>query len=187
MENSAAISGIETDWEEGEGGRDKIYREILISYSVWRLSNSQVRQLRSERHLEDPKKQRLIDDLMVEFYEIINGLGAENRTCTGGQGSSSKNAEQTTAPAVENFSFNGTGIKRNMDDDEDIPGEDEDDHPSKRPKCLTKPIGDRLESKKFACPFHQHNPRKYGVNLRSNDADYRSCAGPGWKSVARIK
>lgn len=78
-------------------------------------------------------------------------------------------------------------MKHKFDDSEEIPGEEEGDHPPKRPKHPLKSYEDKLWGLKFACPFHQHDSRKYGVNLESSDADYRSCAGPGWRSVARIK
>lgn len=41
--NLAEISEFETNWEEDEGGRDRIYCKIRSSYPAWRLSNAQVR------------------------------------------------------------------------------------------------------------------------------------------------
>jgi hypothetical protein len=65
-------SEIETDWEEGEGGRDNIYREICSSYSAWQFSNAQVKKRKIERLVNEEQKPRLIDNLMEGFYAIFN-------------------------------------------------------------------------------------------------------------------
>jgi len=42
----------------------------------------------------------------------------------------------------------------------------------------------------LACPFYKLNPAKYSVQqpIRDkNDTNYRSCAGPGFKSIQRLK
>lgn len=44
----------------------------------------------------------------------------------------------------------------------------------------------------LACPFHKRDPVKYGVNGGSGSAKrskytYRPCAGPGFKSIQRLK
>ena len=44
-------------------------------------------------------------------------------------------------------------------------------------------------STNFACPFYKHDPAFY--NPQNADAEiarrYRSCAGPGWKSIRRLR
>jgi hypothetical protein len=147
----------------------------------------QVRQARLARLCRTPQKQRLIDDLMKGFYRIFNRVGAEYRNCAGGQTSSSQSTAQLGSALNGRSSSYTTNNKRKLADCEEIPEEDDENQPLKRPKLPNKLSHDSLPASKFACPFHQHNPQKYGVNLQSSDADYRCCAGPGWRSVARIK
>ncbi|KAK3304744.1 uncharacterized protein B0T15DRAFT_495185 [Chaetomium strumarium] len=52
----------------------------------------------------------------------------------------------------------------------------------------TEPPADR--SLLLACPFHKHSPIRYGVSGMSSPAKkpkYRACAGPGFKSIQRLK
>jgi hypothetical protein len=180
-------SEIETDWEEGESERDKIYHEICVSNLGKQLSNSNVKRRRAERLLGEAHKQKLIDHLMREFYIIIERMGTSYRTCTGSHGSSSQSSARVAESSTDQTSTKTTGMKRRIEGDDGIPGEDDDNRPPKHFQLSPNPCEERSLGTKFACPYHQHNPIKYGVNLQTNDIDYRSCAGPGWKSVARIK
>jgi hypothetical protein len=186
-ENPAEISEFETDWEENGDIRERIFREILSSYPAWQSSNAQIRQRRNRRLLDEPQKQKLIDDLMRGFYTIFNRVSEKHRTCVGGQASSSQCTAQLTSASNVGSSTQATNIKRKVVDFDEFPEGDDGDHPPKRYKSLHKRSDDRLPDLKFACPFHQHNPQKYSLSLYSSDADYRSCIGPGWRSVARIK
>jgi hypothetical protein len=186
-EIQADNSEFETDWEEDGDGRDKIYHEIRSSYKMGCYSNSCVKQRIIERLNNDPHKQKLIDDTMREFYANFSKLSTKYRSCAGNYGSPAEYTAQVAQASDHGSSVQATSIKHRPDGSEEIPEDDEGDHPPKRPKLLHKPSDHTQPSPKFACPYHQHNPRKYGVNLQSSDADYRSCAGPGWRSVARIK
>lgn len=189
-ETLGAASDIETDWEEGENGRDCLYNEICESNRGNRLKYSEVRKLRKRRLHKEPTNQRLIDSLMGEFYAIFKGLKAEFRTCVGGHGSS-QGPVQGKEPKKSRTSSNVAGSKRGINETRHDTGEEEDgeeDDPTpERPKPPSKSPDNTLPGLKFACPYHQHNPRKYGIGDLSGDANYRTCAGPGWQSVARIK
>jgi hypothetical protein len=174
---------VETDWEEGGTGRDSLYREICVSNLGMRLPNAQVKQHRIRRLLEQPQKQRLIDHLINAFYETLKSA-TPYRSCTGSHDAPSQGISQLALPSNDKSSTNGNRIKRKTDHEEDDNGEEDGDRPFKRP---TNTPNDKLSSLKYACPYHQHDPRRYGVSLESSDANFRSCAGPGWKSVARIK
>lgn len=147
----------------------------------------QVRQRRNGKLLEEPELQKLIDDLMREFYTIFSRVDTVHRSCAGSHGSSSQSLSQLALASKDGSSTQATSIRCQIGDSEENLEEDEGDHLPKRPKLLQKPSDDTVPGSKFACPFHQQNPRKYGVNLQSRDVVYRSCAGLGWKSVARIK
>jgi hypothetical protein len=40
--------------------------------------------------------------------------------------------------------------------------------------------------RRYACPFYKHDPIKYAVNSLTG-RKYRTCAGPGFESVSRVK
>jgi hypothetical protein len=67
-------------------------------------------------------------------------------------------------------------------DDED---KEQSDPRSKRQKITTSTVAMKL----LACPFYKHHPGRY--NPRNEDIDlamrYRTCAGPGWESVSRLR
>jgi hypothetical protein len=75
----------------------------------------------------------------------------------------------------DKVSSSDTSMKENKDNSGVLCEKDDE-----RPPPEERPLGTN-----FACPYHQHNPKKYRVNIQSSD--YRSCAGPGWNSMARIK
>jgi hypothetical protein len=191
VETLGPASDIETDWEEGVNGRDHLYNEICESNQSCRLKYAEVGELRKRRVFEEPKKQKLIDSLMREFYTIFKGTKLDVRTCVG-RHSSSQGSVNGKESKTNQRSSNIAGSKRAYNDVGHDPGEedekDEEEDPTpKRPKAPSKSPDHKIPGLKFACPFHQHNPRKYGINHPSHDANYRTCAGPGWQSVARIK
>ncbi len=61
-----------------------------------------------------------------------------------------------------------------MRDDEEDKGEDEDDHSKKRMNS-----GPEASQRRLACPFFKRNPPRY--------SEERSCVGPGWLTVHRLK
>lgn len=63
--------------------------------------------------------------------------------------------------------------------------EEEDDDGKRRKKNGDKRTGPDSE-KYFACPFHKFNPLKYCCNS-VDGFKFRSCAGPGFPSIARLK
>ncbi|KAK0641665.1 hypothetical protein B0T16DRAFT_219086 [Cercophora newfieldiana] len=64
------------------------------------------------------------------------------------------------------------GRKGKCEDDEDSENED-------RKEKKRRSEGTDDQPRKFACPFFKHNPQRYGSE--------RSCLGPGWISVHRVK
>src|SRR5207248_10873806 len=72
------------------------------------------------------------------------------------------------------------GSVRNQGGD-DEGSQPSDDEPGNGPK------GQKFNlSLRFACPFNQYNPQKYSSN-NSMGSKYRSCAGPGFKAIAKVK
>jgi hypothetical protein len=119
--------------------------------------------------------------------------------CSPGTGPSS---EQTSSPSVQNRESTSSrkrhraSMIQNHEPTRDK--DDEDDHSeddgNRQPKGSNGPlqIDGVLELPRLACPFHKWNPEKYGIQHEavgsSQKTDYyRSCAGPGFKSIQRLK
>ncbi|KAK1834629.1 hypothetical protein QBC39DRAFT_343568 [Podospora conica] len=62
-------------------------------------------------------------------------------------------------------------------DRDDSDNEDEEGRKSTRFKVPK--LGEALKPLRLACPFYRHDPAKYGSS--------RSCLGPGWQTVHRVK
>ncbi|KAI2616313.1 hypothetical protein GGR54DRAFT_641739 [Hypoxylon sp. NC1633] len=104
-------------------------------------------------------------------YEASEASG--NSSCgSGGTGSGKNGSEQGQ-------SGRSTRTKRRLggdDEENSSAGGDEGDPSrggSKRAKKDTEP------EQKFACPYYKHDPRAHSKN--------RSCAGPGWTTLHRLK
>jgi hypothetical protein len=76
------------------------------------------------------------------------------------------------------------------DEDEDDEDEDDDKRDPKRSKNH-RDSGGPAPNPRLACPFYKFDPSKYGVQHEAVEngkkTDYRVCAGPGFKSITRLK
>jgi hypothetical protein len=67
--------------------------------------------------------------------------------------------------------------------------EEEGENRSKRRRLSTTNSTSLSEARTLACPFYKHNPGRY--NPQNEDTSlamrFRTCAGPGWKSVSRLR
>lgn len=69
-------------------------------------------------------------------------------------------------------------------------GDDGDEDGEKRGKTDHPPDPPFDSDLLLACPFHKHNPIKYGAHDNpgaGKKPKYRACAGPGFRSVQRLK
>jgi hypothetical protein len=100
------------------------------------------------------------------------------RSYTGDSSSSPTSgiSELQTAPLLSTSASNIS--KRSIGDHSPNEDQGDDDNSRKQPRKLTGPSLDRTQSR-FACPFFKRNPE---VNRK-----WRSCAGPGWATVHRVK
>ncbi|KAF2498724.1 hypothetical protein BU16DRAFT_536726 [Lophium mytilinum] len=127
---------------------------------------------------------RLVDRVMNSLhfvFDIEHGV----ITCTGGADSSGSNPTRNTAPEGSWMSDGRSGPgrnKRNIRHDGSESPDDDDDHDEghKRPRPNPSPTasGDTAD-RKLACPFFKRNP--------SEHCQCRSCTGPGFPTVARMK
>ncbi|KAI5456709.1 hypothetical protein BGZ63DRAFT_457996 [Mariannaea sp. PMI_226] len=71
--------------------------------------------------------------------------------------------------------------KRSRESNDNFRASDDDDGDggSEPKKFKQAPVSDGLTAPKLACPFYRRNPKKH--------LKLRSCAGPGWASIHRVK
>lgn len=128
--------------------------------------------------------QQTIDRVMDGLRHILPG-SPTNRSHTGSEGSTGSagsnegrgaekgsNAGDQTRPSTRKRGLDGS----------DSPvggGNDDDGEPGKRRKIREPSDHSLSKNHKFACPFFKRHPEKY--------KSYRSCPGPGWDTVHRLK
>lgn len=66
------------------------------------------------------------------------------------------------------------------------PSEEEDEDQPKRRRLTQEFPASNPSGQLFACPFHKFDPRTF-ANNDTTGSKYRVCAGPEFKSVARMK
>ena len=128
----------------------------------------------------------VVNRLMRYFYAWLNpSLGAGTRGHTHSSSTStSPSAAPSSDDAVATFSgdiLGGHGLKRRR---EEPPGGNDDDpdeehRRGKRPKRQGDAKEIALSTRKLACPYYKREPSKY--------QNWRSCPGPGWDTVHRLK
>jgi hypothetical protein len=81
---------------------------------------------------------------------------------------------------TEFHSSNSTGKRLRPDQPSGHSDDESGDHPDKRKRVSTKGIPkSSLLGCKLACPFYKRNPERHKT--------WRSCAGPGWDTIHRLK
>lgn len=73
----------------------------------------------------------------------------------------------------------GIGKRKPRSDDHHPPNEDEQDGPNKRRRGSLATVESSETGARFACPFYKHEPSRY--------RNRRTCPGPGWPTVHRMK
>lgn len=98
--------------------------------------------------------------------------------CAGGQGTRSRATGEI--PAGRRGSMQASSGKRKARLDEGLLPEDQDDDgPNKRRRVSITTTEDSEIGPRFACPFYKHDPSRY--------RNRRTCPGPGWPTVHRMK
>jgi hypothetical protein len=69
--------------------------------------------------------------------------------------------------------------RRASDRDDEQRNREEDGNPKKRRKVTPSSDTEMMLARPFACPFFKHDPQLYSAR--------RSCPGPGWPTVHRLK
>lgn len=126
-------------------------------------------------------KSDLVDQVMGVVHNIILSKDgyiyhqSGNDGSQGTQGSTSGTPNQSSS----NQARKGPGKRPLSQKDDRSANGGNDGDPSKRKKLDSDAQLHSNILRKFACPFYQHNPQK--------NSSRRSCRGPGWPSVHRVK
>ncbi|RFU31470.1 hypothetical protein B7463_g4863, partial [Scytalidium lignicola] len=126
-------------------------------------------------------KTNLVNQVLVYIRYLVQGI----IVASGGTVQHTSNCEQpgrTIGQTTSGSNSNSQGRKRHLDADgyrrKNSPSDEEDGgHNDGRGRMGSKGLAEPKCN--LACPFFKHNPRKYMY--------WRSCPGPGWNTVHRIK
>jgi hypothetical protein len=132
-------------------------------------------------------KHRLLIKYMQEFYSMFSPSCGAFVECGHGD-TTSTTSKRPARPEVSNQDqyTKSKGQKRKVGDRESMPpDDDEEDTPKKRRRGDPTPDGDK-SNHLFACPFYKFDPSKYACT-NTTGSKYRTCAGPGFHTIARLK
>ena len=129
-------------------------------------------------------KRRAVDTVMGEFRSLLSHnplIGLSIRA--GGresfdQASVALSQSESTSRHSSSTDLNGSS-KRSRREADTSPTRNDRENGSEAKKFKQSPSAESLYSPRFACPFYRRNARKH--------LKHRSCGGPGWNSVHRIK
>ncbi|KAK0642943.1 hypothetical protein B0T16DRAFT_459143 [Cercophora newfieldiana] len=149
-----------------------------------RARGSKIRLANSFSSSSDRNRKNEVNSLMAEFEALLNHTLAQGAR-TRGNGGSSGGAGGEEGRSHRSIGLSGPasqGSKRSRDEigqNESEPSESEDerDGEPKRAKLTSK--SEQQSVRRLACPYNRRNPQKHNK--------HRSCIGPGWSTVHRVK
>lgn len=133
------------------------------------------------------EKHKVLKSLMREFYVVFDtSLGAMQPEDTERTPPEPQTTTSSSTGQLLRSSGNSAKGKRSLQDrGSSPPGDDRNDDRRKR---IQRPPGmvKGREERCFACPFFKYDPRKYSCTSKKR-CKYRTCAGPGFESISRLK
>ena len=125
----------------------------------------------------------------VESWQYT-AAGADS-SVGGGAFGSPTSSEQSPNRSRKRRRQSNSGGNRGAGDDGDDDGDGDDGEHPDNVSGLPGTLDEHLVLY-LACPFHKQNPAKYSIQhgplLHGHKKDfYRSCAGPGFRSIQRLK
>ncbi|RGP63347.1 hypothetical protein FLONG3_9908 [Fusarium longipes] len=126
------------------------------------------------------RKQTIVDNLMAAIAECVEKrLDALEEECDQTSGShSSSRAVQAGKPISRAAGQKRSKGHSSRDESENDEDEDGSSSRKKRDNKRTKTTKDDTRLR-FACPYHQYDPARF--------ANERTCCGPGWADISRLK
>lgn len=155
--------------------------ETLYSESDWPSTPNSAEQDGTLILVLDHARRQLVERVMAEFHSMLNqSWSFRSRGNSSHSPAPSRSTEANHSSTSEGLSGDSTcasGRKRAGDEDTQDRGEGQGNGHNKKPRKSLDPVDH--PHRKFACPFFKRNPR--------NHRGCRSCIGPGWESVHRVK
>ena len=128
-------------------------------------------------------KHDVLVPIMREVYAVVHPSGDSQGEQSGKSGNTNANASAAKAGSCKEGHPTRKRSKQT-----DVPSADEDENEDRRRErklSLWKHSqGDT--PRLFACPFHKYDPFKYRPTTETG-SKYRTCVGPGFKSISRLK
>jgi hypothetical protein len=126
----------------------------------------------------DANKQRIIERTLSSLAFVLPTTPTSVRSCTGTESSSGSQQrglgnKSTRSSGVGRSGLEGPGKSGKVPQGD---GDEEGDAPHEQIPARKISLSN---GPKLACPFYKRDPEKYSQN--------RSCVGPGWDSVHRLK
>lgn len=126
--------------------------------------------------------QEKVDSWQIEPADPVDGGdGLNASTCSPGSIHGNRGRKQTSGAARKR--------RRHSESDNDQ-GDDDDDKGGNGDASLLG-LPQEAQDLLLACPFHKFDPMKYGIQhltpVSSRKDTYRACAGPGFKTIQRLK
>ncbi|KAJ4298221.1 hypothetical protein N0V90_006120 [Kalmusia sp. IMI 367209] len=138
----------------------------------------------SEDSAFDKQRRLLVERVMQHFHVLFRAASPPRWTfCTRDSQSSTVDNINTSSGGqclqASESSSSSAVVKRTSSNEQTSPSDNEDDDVgAKRPK-YSKTSCDNIYKRKLACPFFKRNSERY--------LNRRSCVGPGWDEVRRVK
>ena len=125
-----------------------------------------------------PRPTRKSISLIMRKVEVDLRQSA-NRQCYGGSAPRGHDSTTPISQQGERRSTQSNTKRKARSDDHLSPNDNDEDGTSKRRRGSLPNINGSEPGTMFACPFYKHDPTRY----RSR----RTCLGPGWPTVHRVK
>ncbi|KAI1135739.1 hypothetical protein F5Y05DRAFT_421139 [Hypoxylon sp. FL0543] len=174
---SGETKSINEGSEQCLSGFSACTEELDTRNDGFKLGDLSQKQHRSAGPMESEKKAGAARRL--SHCQLDHENAYEASEASGNSSSNSGGAESGSRDSGDGQSSRSTRSKRRLggdDQDNSSAGGDEGDPDRGSSKRAKK----ELESeRKFACPFYKHDPKAHNK--------HRSCAGPGWASLHRLK
>jgi hypothetical protein len=129
----------------------------------------------------DPKavtRRQIIKRTLDSLHWALPTTPSSARSCTTDSSGGSNRSGGFSMPVGNGTGHNPAGLPGSLSNREFPPGGDGDGkgNPQQGGKSTIAPDA---KQPRFACPFYQKDPLRH--------QQYRSCVGPGWETVHRVK
>jgi len=186
-------SADDTDGEDDEWSGVNDYFESAILQAVFpdlELAAHLITQLYSMFY---PGSSKTVSKKVSSWRENIRTCPTDSGTASTEKGpvASSNATSSTSKPANSKRDRLSGSTDSNIGEDDDDDDDDTDENRRKRLKGNSLYVRSVIPAQKFACPFHKMRPSRYCVQFNQegeiNDKQYRTCAGPGFKTIQLLK